>query len=170
MKKILFFTTIVFMVFTFIACGNPYMGKIVKKDMTRKITTPSGKNHHYVLNHIIVDYNYTTDPAQQIIIIKGTIDDRQQDAQAHLVQGGGWTLKEAYLDIYFENAERRVVGVCHKAFPPGHFTFPYPFTAKCHYSPDYRHAALSYRYKYIQYEGGSSEVVKLYEHKLDIEP
>ncbi|MCJ7772255.1 MAG: hypothetical protein MUP22_03865 [Desulfobacterales bacterium] len=169
MKKIFFFFAIGFMVFTFIACGNPYMGKIVKKDMTRAITTPSGKNHHYVLNHIIVDYNYTRFPEQALIVIKGTIDDRQQDAQAHLVQGGGWTLKEAYLDIYFENSERRVVDFCRKAFPAGHFSFPYPFTAKCRYSPDYRYAALSYRYKYIQYEGGSSEVVKMYEHKLDIE-
>ena len=168
MKKTLFVITILFMAFTLIACANPYIGKLVKKDMTRKIQTPSGKNHRYTLNHIIVDYNYTVYPEKQMIIIKGTIDDRQQDAHAHLVQGDNWKLKEAYLDIYFQNAERRVVDFCRKEFPLGHFAFPYPFGAKCRYSPDYRHAALAYKYKYVQYEGGSSEVVKMYEHKLDI--
>jgi hypothetical protein len=169
MKKNLFFVAILFTTVICFACGNPYMGKLVKKDMTRKIQTPSGKNHRFTLNHIIVDYNYTVFPEQQMIILKGTIDDRQQDAQAHLVQGASWTLKEAYLDIYFQNAERRVIDYCRKAFAPGsHFAFPYPFTAKCRYNPSYRYAALAYWYKYLQYEGGSSEVVKIYEHKLDI--
>ncbi|MBW2366233.1 MAG: hypothetical protein JRF25_14725, partial [Deltaproteobacteria bacterium] len=76
MKKILFFVTILFMAFTFIACANPYIGKLVKKDMTRKIQTPSGKNHRFILNHLIVDYNYSTYPDQQMIIVKGTMDDR----------------------------------------------------------------------------------------------
>lgn len=168
MKRILLLMAILFLSFTFLACGNPYMGKQVKKNMTRAIQTPSGKKHHYVLNHIKVDYDYTTYPAQGVILIRGKIDDRQQDAQAHLVQGGGWTLNEAYLDFYFLNAERRVVNYCRKAFARSHFAFPYPFEAKCRYSPDYRYVAPAYRYKYIQYEGGSSEVVKMYEHRLDI--
>lgn len=169
MKKSLFATVMVFMVFTFIACGNPYLGKIVKKDMTRPITTPSGENHRYVLNHLIVNYTYTTFPEQQMIILRGEMDDRQQDAQAHFVQDGGWTLKEAYLDIYFLNAEKRSVDFCRKVFPPGHFAFPHPFEAKCRYRPDYQYAAVSYTYKYVQYAGGVSEVIKIYEHKLDIE-
>ena len=170
MKKIVFVIAVLFLAFTCMACGNPYIGKIVKKDMTRKLETPSGKNHHYVLNHIIVDYSYTRYPAQQMMLLQGTIDDRQQDAQAHLVQDSNWTLKEAYLDIYLLNSERRVVDYCRKGFPPGHFAFPYPFKAKCRYSPDYIYTAPAYFYKYIQYEGGSSEVVKIYEHRLDIEP
>jgi len=169
MKKILLISAVFFVTFTCFACGNPYMGRLVKKDMTRKILAPGSKKHHYVLNHIIVDYKYSTYPEQQMILIQGTIDDRQQDAQAHFVQGSNWTLAEAYIDIYFENSERRVVDYCRKHFPPGYFAFPYPFTAKCRYQPNYKYAAVSYWYKYIQSGGGLSEIVKIYEHKLDIE-
>ena len=164
MKKSLFIITILFMAFTFIACGNPYMGKLVKKDMTQKIITPSGKNHHFTLNHIRVDYNYSIYPEQQMIILKGTIDDRQQDAQSHFVKSG-WDLKESHLDMYYLNAERRVVDFCVKNFPLGHFTFPYPFEAKCRFSPTYQYIALSYKYKYVN----SENVVKIYEHRLDVE-
>ena len=147
MRKIFFFIILAFISFALTACANPYLGKRVKKDMTRKIQTPTGKNHRYTLNHLIVDYRYTVNPALQTIIIKGTIDDRQQDAQAHFVQDGGWKLDEAYLDIYFLNAERIAVDYCREKFPPGHFAFPYPFEVTCQYSPEYRHAALSYVYK-----------------------
>ena len=168
MKKILFVINILLITSTFIACGNPYMGKLVKKDMARKIQTPSGKNHRYTLNHLIVDYSYTTYPEQQIMIIRGTIDDRQQDAYAHFVQDAGWKLEEAYLDIYFLNDQRRAVDYCRKNFPLGHFAFPYPFEAKCNYNPSYRHIALAYKYKYVKYPPGG-KVEKIYQHILDIE-
>lgn len=168
MEKTLFFFTILLMAFTFIACGNSYMGKIVKKDMTRKIQTPSGKHNRYTLNHLIVDYNYTVDPGQNLIMIRGTIDDRQQDAQAHFVQDAGWTLEEAYLNIYFLNDQRRAVDICRKKFPLGHFAFPYPFEVECRFNPSYRHAALAYKYKYVKYPPGG-KVEKFYQHILDIE-
>lgn len=168
MKKILSCSIILFMALTFIACGNSYIGKIVKKDMTRQITTPSGKNHRYTLNHLIVDYSYTTYPGQQMMIIRGTIDDRQQDAYAHFVQDAGWTPEEAYLDIYFLNDQRRAINYCRKNFPLGHFAFPYPFEAKCSYNPSYSHAALAYKYKYVKYPPGG-KVEKIYQHILDIE-
>ncbi|MBW2365613.1 MAG: hypothetical protein JRF25_11250, partial [Deltaproteobacteria bacterium] len=129
--------------------------------------TPSGKNHRFILNHLIVDYNYSTYPDQQMIIVKGTMDDRQQDAQAHFVKSD-WDLKEAHLDIYFLNAERKVVDYCIKNFPLGHFALPYPFEKKCRFNPSYRNIALAYKYKYVQFAGGSSEVVKIYQHRLDI--
>ena len=168
MKKIFYLILIFFLTFTLTACGNTYIGKIVKKDMTRKFQTPTGKNHRYTLSHLIVNYNYKIDPAQQSISIKGTVDDRQQDSQAHFVQDAGWTLQEAYLDIYFLNAKRIAVDVCRKNFPPGHFAFPYPFEATCRYSPEYRYAALSYMYKYIKY-GKKAKAQKIYQHRLDIQ-
>ncbi|MCJ7772254.1 MAG: hypothetical protein MUP22_03860 [Desulfobacterales bacterium] len=168
MKKNFFFIIMVLITFTVTGCGNSYLGKQVKSDMTRKIQTPSGKNHRYTLNHFIVDYNYTTYPGQQMIIIRGTIDDRQQDAQAHFVQDAGWILEEAYLDIYFLNADRRAVDFCRKSFPLGHFAFPYPFEVKCSYNPSYQHASLSYKYKYVKYPPGG-KVDKIYQHILDIE-
>jgi hypothetical protein len=168
MKKNFLFIMIVLITCAITACGNPYSGKIVKKDMVRQIQSPSGKNHRYILNHLIVDYKYTTLPDQQLIIIKGTIDDRQQDAQAHFVQDAGWTLEEAHLDIYFLDADRRAIDSCRKSFPLGHFAFPYPFEVTCRYTPAYCHAALSYKYKYTNYTSkGKAE--KIYHHRLDIE-
>lgn len=168
MKKILFFILILFTAMAVSACGTSYMGKQVKKDMTRRIQTPTGKNHRYTLDHLVVDYDYTAHPDQQLIVIKGTVDDRQQDAQAHFVQDAGWILKEAYLDIYFLDAERRVVASCREDFPPGHFAFPYPFEVKCPFRPEFQHAALSYLYRYVKYSR-VGEVEKLYQHRLDIE-
>ncbi len=136
--------------------------------MTRAIQTPGGKNHKYTLNHLIVDYDYTIYPEQQKIILRGKVDDRQQDAQAHFVQDAGWTLEEAYLDIYFLNADRKTVDFCRKSFPLGHFAFPYPFEATCSYNSLYKYAALAYKYKYAKYPSGG-KVEKIYEHVLDIE-
>jgi len=144
------------------------MGKIVKKDMTRAIQTSGGKKHHYVLDQLIVDYSYTIDPGQQLITIKGTIDDRQQDPQAHFVQDSGWTLEEAYLDIFFLSADRRVLDSCRKPFPLGHFAFPYPFEVTCAYNPLYKNAAVAYKYKYVTYPRGG-KVEKVYQHRLDIQ-
>jgi len=164
MKKFLPLIAIFIACFTFIACGNPYMGKLVKKDMARKIMLPSGKNHHFTLNHVWVDYDYSTYPEKQMIILKGKINDRQQDAQSHFVKSG-WDLRESHLDIYFLNAEKRVVDYCIKNFPLGHFVFPYPFSAKCRFNPEYRYIALSYLYKYVN----SENAVKIYQHRLDVE-
>jgi hypothetical protein len=166
MKKNLFFITLLFMAFSLIACGNPYMGRLVKKDMTQKINPINNKKHHYVLNHIVVDYDYTIYPEHHAIVLQGTMDDRQQDAQAHFVSGGGWTLAESYLDIYFLNTDRRVTDFCRKSFPLGPFVFPYRLKAKCRFNSEYQYIALSYKYKYTQHGG---DVIKIYEHRLDIE-
>lgn len=148
-----------------VGCGNPHMGKLVKKDMSQQLTTPTGQHHHFILTHIVVDYNYSIYPERQMIILEGSVDDRQQDAQAHFV-GEGWDLAESHLDIYFLNAEHRVVDYCIKKFPLGDFTFPYNFKAKCRYNSNYRYAALAYKYKYNK-EG--FDIIKVYEHPLDIE-
>jgi len=167
MKKFLLFIFILFAGIAVSACGTSYMGKQVKKDMTRRIQTPTGKNHRYTLDHLVVDYKYTAYPGQQLIIIKGTVDDRQQDAQAHFVQDT-WTLEEAYLDIYFLNSDRKVTDVCRKVFPPGHFAFPYPFEMNCPYKPEYQYAAPAYKYKYVKYRP-RAKAEKIYQHRLDIE-
>jgi hypothetical protein len=167
MKKIIFFILTLFLALTLTACANPYIGKTVRKDTIRKIYTPTGKNHRYILSHLVLDYTYTAIPDQQIIIIKGTVDDRHEDMQAHFVQNEA-TLEEAYLDIYFLDANRTVVDVCRKTFPLGHLSLPYPFEMKCHYTPEYQYATPFYKYKYTMYTPkGKAE--KIYIHRLDIE-
>lgn len=167
MKKIVLFIYIIFFALLLTSCTNPYIGKTVRKNSIRKIYIPTGENHHYVLNHVILDYTYTVIEDQQIVIIKGTVDERYQDMQAHFVQNQA-TLEEAYLDIYFLNASRTVVDVCRKSFPLGHFALPYPFEMKCKYTPEYKYATPFYKYKYTMYTPkGKAE--KAYYHRLDIE-
>jgi len=167
MKKNILPIMFLLLAFSFTACGNAYMGKVIQKNMTREIQHSGEKYHRYVLDHLVLDYTYSVLPNQQLINIKGTIDDRQQDPNAHFVQDE-WTLKEAYLDIYFLNADRKAIDVCRKNFPLGHFAFPYPFEVQCRYSPEYKFAAPTYRYKYTKYTS-KGKADKIYYHRLETE-